>query len=184
MEAAQDGESAVKARWASFAWERQMPPALHDISLQAIKGQLVMVVGVVGSGKSSLIAALLGELHSRGGAVEVLCVCSFNFQGLFNIALRPYIRSAPVFFNLSYVFLCFFFCVSPTVPEMTCGKLLDPLPKFAAASTWNLPRVSLILHLLWTGARQHKLHSPGPLDPELQLARQHTHGAASGLCAV
>jgi ABC-type Mn2+/Zn2+ transport system ATPase subunit len=75
MEAAQDGEPAVKARWASFAWERETAPALHDVSLEAIKGQLVMVVGVVGSGKSSLIAALLGELHSRGGTVEVLCVC-------------------------------------------------------------------------------------------------------------
>jgi len=38
--------------------------------------------------------------------------------------------------------------------------------------------------LLWTGAGQHKLYSSGPLDPELQLARQHTHGAASGLSAV
>ncbi len=52
-----------------------MPPALHDISLEAIKGQLVMVVGVVGSGKSSLIAALLGELHSRGGTIEVSYIC-------------------------------------------------------------------------------------------------------------
>ncbi len=52
-----------------------MPPVLHDICLEAIKGQLVMVVGVVGSGKSSLIAALLGELHGRGGTVEVLYIC-------------------------------------------------------------------------------------------------------------
>lgn len=71
-EAAPDGQLAVKAKWASFAWEREMPPALHNISLEALKGQLVMVVGVVGSGKSSLIAALLGELHARGGTVEVL----------------------------------------------------------------------------------------------------------------
>lgn len=75
MDSARDGESAVEARRASFAWEQQMPPALHDISLKAIKGQLVMVVGVVGSGKSSLIAALLGELHGRGGTVEVLYIC-------------------------------------------------------------------------------------------------------------
>ena len=72
LEAAQEGQPAIKAQSASFAWERQeTPPALHKISLEALKGQLVMVVGVVGSGKSSLIAALLGELHSRGGRVEV-----------------------------------------------------------------------------------------------------------------
>jgi len=52
-----------------------MPPVLHDISLEAIKGQLVMVVGAVGSGKSSLIAALLGELHARHGSVQVFSMC-------------------------------------------------------------------------------------------------------------
>lgn len=72
LDAAQEGQPAIKAQSASFAWERQnTPAALHKIYLEAIKGQLVMVVGVVGSGKSSLIAALLGELHSRGGRVEV-----------------------------------------------------------------------------------------------------------------
>ncbi|DBA72204.1 TPA: hypothetical protein ACH3X2_010602 [Trebouxia sp. C0005] len=80
MDSARDGESAVEARRASFAWEQQMPPALHDISLKAIKGQLVMVVGVVGSGKSSLIAALLGELHGRGGTVEVHGSTSYTAQ--------------------------------------------------------------------------------------------------------
>ena len=71
LDAADEGQVAVRARWASFTWERDMAPALHNISLEATKGQLVMVVGVVGSGKSSLIAALLGELHSRGGSFEV-----------------------------------------------------------------------------------------------------------------
>lgn len=71
-EAAQTGQPAIEAHSASFAWERQgVPSALHNISLKAIKGQLVMVVGVVGSGKSSLIAALLGELHSQGGSLQV-----------------------------------------------------------------------------------------------------------------
>ena len=71
-EAAQAGQPAIEARLASFAWERQgIPSALHSISLKATKGQLVMVVGVVGSGKSSLIAALLGELHSQGGSLQV-----------------------------------------------------------------------------------------------------------------
>jgi ABC-type Mn2+/Zn2+ transport system ATPase subunit len=75
MEAAQDGEWAVKADRASFAWEHEMPSVVHDISLKAIKGQLVMVVGAVGSGKSSLIAALLGELHARDGSLQVFSMC-------------------------------------------------------------------------------------------------------------
>ena len=43
---------------------------LSDISLSVPKGALCMVVGAVGSGKSSLLAAMLGEMHSvRGSAV-------------------------------------------------------------------------------------------------------------------
>lgn len=71
LKAASDGEAAVKVQWGSFAWERDAPPALNHLSLEASKGQLVMVVGKVGSGKSSLLAALLGELHSRGGSLQV-----------------------------------------------------------------------------------------------------------------
>lgn len=37
---------------------------LHDVSMDVKAGQLVMVVGEVGCGKSSLLCALLGEMHS------------------------------------------------------------------------------------------------------------------------
>ena len=83
LDAADEGQVAGRARGASFAWEREMPPALHNISLEATKGQLVMVVGVVGSGKSSLIAALLGELHARGGSFEVSTHPAFEPESLF-----------------------------------------------------------------------------------------------------
>ena len=39
-------------------------PALRNISLRVKKGSLVAVVGQVGAGKSSLIAAVLGEMDS------------------------------------------------------------------------------------------------------------------------
>ena len=80
--AAQDGEAAIKADTASFMWHRHSAgPNLHRISLKAIKGQLVMVVGVVGSGKSSLLAALLGEMHSRGGKMAVSSRSCTKFRG-------------------------------------------------------------------------------------------------------
>lgn len=46
-------------------------PTLEDINLQAKKGQLVAVVGEVGSGKSSLISALLGDMFKLSGVVSV-----------------------------------------------------------------------------------------------------------------
>lgn len=42
---------------------------LYDISLTVPRGKLTMVVGGVGSGKSSLVAALLGEMHRHSGSV-------------------------------------------------------------------------------------------------------------------
>ena len=62
QQAAAPGAPAVVLRGASFSWVPGQPAVLSDISLQAAAGQLVMVVGEVGSGKSSLLAGLLGEL--------------------------------------------------------------------------------------------------------------------------
>ena len=42
-------------------------PAIKDIDLKVKEGSLVAVVGQVGSGKSSLISAILGEMHRMGG---------------------------------------------------------------------------------------------------------------------
>jgi ABC-type multidrug transport system fused ATPase/permease subunit len=58
--------------WADRSWAGQppppqgkgaQPPTLQEIDLQVPRGTLVAVVGAVGSGKSSLLAALLGELQ-------------------------------------------------------------------------------------------------------------------------
>jgi ABC-type multidrug transport system fused ATPase/permease subunit len=45
---------------------------LRDMTIRIEKGQLVAVVGAVGSGKSSLLTALLGEMHLKSGSVNVV----------------------------------------------------------------------------------------------------------------
>ncbi|KAF8938179.1 hypothetical protein BGZ58_001414 [Dissophora ornata] len=47
-----------------------MGPVLHDINLKIKRGALTAVVGRVGEGKSSLVAALLGEMHKYSGTVR------------------------------------------------------------------------------------------------------------------
>ncbi|KAF9279758.1 hypothetical protein BGZ68_007716 [Mortierella alpina] len=47
-----------------------MGPVLHDINLQIKRSSLTAVVGRVGEGKSSLVGALLGEMHKYSGAVR------------------------------------------------------------------------------------------------------------------
>ncbi|XP_068597286.1 ATP-binding cassette sub-family C member 2 [Brachionichthys hirsutus] len=63
--------SAVSIRDGSFAWEKDAEPLLKNVSLDIKPGRLVAVVGAVGSGKSSLISALLGEMHRTKGFVHI-----------------------------------------------------------------------------------------------------------------
>lgn len=44
---------------------------LTDMSCQVKKGSLVAVVGMVGSGKSSLLSAILGDMRRCSGTVRV-----------------------------------------------------------------------------------------------------------------
>ena len=64
------GGAAVEVRGGTFKWDPADPPVLRDIQLSVPAGALTAVVGSVGCGKSSLMAALLGELHKEAGTVN------------------------------------------------------------------------------------------------------------------
>ena len=53
-----------------FPSQRNAPPTLRNISMNVKDGQIVAIVGSVGSGKSSLISALLGEMKTLTGLVN------------------------------------------------------------------------------------------------------------------
>uniref|UniRef100_A0A8C2GUF4 ABC-type glutathione-S-conjugate transporter n=1 Tax=Cyprinus carpio TaxID=7962 RepID=A0A8C2GUF4_CYPCA len=54
----------------TFSWSKDGPPCLKRISVRVPCGSLVAVVGHVGSGKSSLLSAMLGETEKRSGAIS------------------------------------------------------------------------------------------------------------------
>lgn len=55
----------------TFSWESSEElPQLSHINLEIKPGALVAIVGPVGSGKSSLISAFLGEMHKIYGTVD------------------------------------------------------------------------------------------------------------------
>ncbi|XP_074303388.1 ABC transporter C family member 4-like [Silene latifolia] len=67
-----DADGAVLVKDGSFCWEDEGGmEILKDINLDIKKGQLAAVVGTVGSGKSSLLASILGEMHKVKGKVRV-----------------------------------------------------------------------------------------------------------------
>ena len=59
---------------ASFTWsdDPTLDANLRDITWEVANGALVAVVGVVGSGKSSLLSALLGDMIRLKGPFSML----------------------------------------------------------------------------------------------------------------
>jgi ABC-type transport system involved in cytochrome bd biosynthesis fused ATPase/permease subunit len=65
-------KNAVNIEMASFNWEREsITPTLKALNLEVPRGQLVCVVGEVGSGKSSFLSALLNEMEKLQGFVDI-----------------------------------------------------------------------------------------------------------------
>ncbi|KMZ60199.1 hypothetical protein ZOSMA_5G00620 [Zostera marina] len=66
---------AVEVEEGDFEWNDQVPegkqPSLSNINLKIKKGSLAAVDGMVGSGKSSLLACLLGEMNKITGKVRI-----------------------------------------------------------------------------------------------------------------
>ena len=61
---------SVVTRGASFTWDG-LSNQVQEVTMGVETGSLVAVVGQVGSGKSSLLAALLGEMRRTAGWVNV-----------------------------------------------------------------------------------------------------------------
>ncbi|XP_061083753.1 ATP-binding cassette sub-family C member 2-like isoform X1 [Conger conger] len=64
--------TAVSVCDGTFAWGKDIDPVLKSVSLDIKPGRLVAVVGAVGAGKSSLISAILGEMHSIKGYINIM----------------------------------------------------------------------------------------------------------------
>ncbi|KAF9438262.1 hypothetical protein BGZ76_008903, partial [Entomortierella beljakovae] len=56
---------------ASYSWYKNSPPAISDINLALKKDCILSIIGRVGSGKSSLIAALCGDLERVSGEIRI-----------------------------------------------------------------------------------------------------------------
>ncbi|XP_029465938.1 canalicular multispecific organic anion transporter 1 [Rhinatrema bivittatum] len=64
-------DSAISFSDATFSWEQDAAPTIRNINLDIKPGKLVAVVGAVGSGKSSLVSAVLGEMENVKGYINI-----------------------------------------------------------------------------------------------------------------
>ncbi|KAK9067685.1 hypothetical protein SSX86_011796 [Deinandra increscens subsp. villosa] len=70
-----EGTVAVKVENGSFSWHddpsKDETETIKDLNIEIKKGELAVIVGTVGSGKSSLLASVIGEMHKTSGKVKV-----------------------------------------------------------------------------------------------------------------
>ncbi|XP_043408329.1 ATP-binding cassette sub-family C member 2 isoform X2 [Chelonia mydas] len=64
-------DCAMQFSEASFAWDQGAEPVIREVTLDIKPGCLVAVVGAVGSGKSSLVSAVLGEMENLKGHINI-----------------------------------------------------------------------------------------------------------------
>ncbi len=70
-------------------------PALRDVSLSATNGQLVGITGPVGSGKTSLLMTIIGELPISSGTIS--CIGKIAY-----ISQSPWVYSGTVRENIVF----------------------------------------------------------------------------------
>ena len=87
--------NAIAISDAAFKWAPDEPTVLDRLDIQVKKGSLVAVVGPVGCGKSSLVSAILGNLHKLSGRVS--CDPSVAY-----VAQQAWIQNATVEKNILF----------------------------------------------------------------------------------
>jgi len=94
--ATQDGEESLRIRDATFTWDRNAGRnVLNNVSFTARKGELSCIVGRVGSGKSSILQAILGDLWKINGEVVVHGSAAY-------VAQEPWVMNASVKENIIF----------------------------------------------------------------------------------
>ena len=82
----------IEVSKASLTWDYESKPTLTNLSFEIRRQKLVAVVGNVGSGKSSLLSAILGEMEKINGIISRQGSVSYVSQQAWiqNLTLRDH----------------------------------------------------------------------------------------------
>ncbi|KAF5807985.1 putative ABC-type xenobiotic transporter [Helianthus annuus] len=88
--------ACIKIQDGNFSWDPESPvPTLRNINLEVKCGQKVAVCGSVGSGKSSVLYSILGEISKTSGTVGV-------FGSISYVSQTSWIQSGTIQDNILY----------------------------------------------------------------------------------
>ncbi|KVI05881.1 AAA+ ATPase domain-containing protein [Cynara cardunculus var. scolymus] len=138
----------VRIQHGNFSWDPESPfLTLRNINIELIKGQKVVVCGPVGAGKSSLLHAILQEITSTSGTVDV-------FGSIAYVSQASWIQSGTVRDNILY------------------GKPMDPIRYANAIKSCALDMdLNDFNHGDLTEIGQRGLNMSGGQKQRIQLAR-------------
>ncbi|GMI65446.1 ATP-binding cassette C3, MULTIDRUG RESISTANCE PROTEIN 3, multidrug resistance-associated protein 3 [Hibiscus trionum] len=89
-------DTAIEIADGNFSWDSSSPTAtLKDINLKVFHGMSVAVCGTVGSGKSSLLSCVLGELPKTSGTLRLCGTTAY-------VAQSPWIQSGKIVDNILF----------------------------------------------------------------------------------
>ncbi|KAK1259372.1 ABC transporter C family member 3 [Acorus gramineus] len=87
---------AVEISDGNFSWDpSSLNPTLKDLNVQVLHGMRVAVCGTVGSGKSSLLSCILGEIPKTSGTVKLCGTTAY-------VAQTPWIQSGKIEDNVLF----------------------------------------------------------------------------------
>ncbi|XP_070394694.1 multidrug resistance protein mrp-7-like isoform X2 [Dermacentor albipictus] len=133
----------------SFAWakrDKQVDdPVLDDINLQIEPGSFVGIVGPVGSGKSSLLSAIVGDMRQLSGAVSLNGSIGIVSQApqILNMSIRDNIIFGRKFDELYYAKVVEACQLCRDINMMPAGDLTEAGDKGEMLSGGQKQRVAL-----------------------------------------
>ncbi|XP_020553867.1 ABC transporter C family member 3 isoform X2 [Sesamum indicum] len=93
---ANSSDTSVEVINGNFSWDVSSPrPTLKDINLRVSHGMRVAICGTVGSGKSSLLSCILGEMPKISGVIRISGTKAY-------VAQSPWIQSGKIEENILF----------------------------------------------------------------------------------
>lgn len=140
-------EDPVVVDQASFTWDDdpKEPPTLSDVNLRLKPGSLVAVVGTVGSGKSSLLSGILGEMIKLRGRVVTKGSLAYVAQQAWirNSSLKDNILFGKEFDSRKYAKIIDCCALKPDLDILPAGDQTEIGEKGVNLSGGQKQRVSL-----------------------------------------